>query len=53
MQIQVKFLQNVYFSHTAERSTEQIPTYKQYKYLRPDPTEVEMTQATVNKEMDI
>ena len=34
-------------------STEQIPTYKQYKYLRPDPTEVEMAQATVNKEMDI
>ena len=34
-------------------STEQIPTYKQYKYLRPDPTEAEMAQATVNKEMDI
>ena len=34
-------------------STEQIPTYKQYKYLRHDPTETEMAQATVNKEMDI
>ena len=34
-------------------STEQIPTYKQYKYLRPDPTEAEMAQATVNKEIDI
>ena len=34
-------------------STEQIPTYKQYKYFRPDPTEAEMAQATVNKEMDI
>ena len=34
-------------------STEQIPTYKQYKYLRPDPTEAEMAQASVNKEMDI
>ena len=34
-------------------STEQIPTYKQYKYLRPDPIEAEMAQATVNKEMDI
>ena len=34
-------------------STEQIPTYKQYKYLRPDPTEAEMAQATLNKEMDI
>ena len=34
-------------------STEQIPTYKQYNYLRPDPTEAEMAQATVNKEMDI
>ena len=34
-------------------STEQIPTYKQYKYLRPDPTEAKMAQATVNKEMDI
>ena len=36
-----------------EASTEQIPTYKQYKYLRPDPTEAKMAQATVNKEMDI
>ena len=34
-------------------STEQIATYKQYKYLRPDPIEAEMAQATVNKEMDI
>ena len=34
-------------------ATEQIPTYKQYKYLRPDPTEAEMDQPTVNKEMDI
>ena len=34
-------------------STEQIPTYKQYKYLNPDPTEAEMAQATVNKEMNI
>ena len=34
-------------------STEQIPTYKQYKYLRPNPIETEMAQATVNKEMDI
>ena len=34
-------------------STEEIPTYKQYKYLRPDPMEAEMAQATVNKEMDI
>ena len=34
-------------------STEQIPTYKQYKYLRPHPIEAEMAQATVNKEMDI
>ena len=34
-------------------STEQIHTYKQYKYLRPDPIEAEMAQATVNKEMDI
>ena len=34
-------------------STEQIRTYKQYKYLRPDPTEAKMAQATVNKEMDI
>ena len=33
-------------------STEQIPTYKQYQYLRPDPIEAEMAQATVNKEMD-
>ena len=33
-------------------STEQIPTYKQYKYLRPDSIEAEMAQATVNK-MDI
>ena len=53
MQIQVKFLQNVYFSILLKASTEQIPTYKQYKYLRPDPTEAEMAQATVNKEMDI
>ena len=36
-----------------EASTEQIPTYKQYKYLRLDPTEAEMSQATVNKEVDI
>ena len=34
-------------------STEQIPIYKQYKYLRPDPIEAEMAQATINKEMDI
>ena len=34
-------------------STEQIPTYIQYKYLRPDPIEAEMAQATANKEMDI
>ena len=34
-------------------STEQIPTYKQYEYLRPNPTKAEMAQATVNKEMDI
>ena len=34
-------------------STEQIPTYKQYTYLKPDPTEAEMAQAIVNKEMDI
>ena len=34
-------------------STENIPTYKQYQYLRPDPKEAEMAQATVNKEMDI
>ena len=34
-------------------STEQIPKYKQYKYLRPDPIEADMAQATVNKEMDI
>ena len=34
-------------------STEQIPTCKQYKYLRPDPIEAEMAQATVNKEMNI
>ena len=34
-------------------STEQIPTYKQYKYLRPDLIETERAQATVNKEMDI
>ena len=34
-------------------STEKIPTYKQYKYLRPDPIEAEMAEATVNKEMDI
>ena len=34
-------------------STEQISTYKQYKCLRPDPTEAEMAQATVNEEMDI
>ena len=34
-------------------STEQIPTYKQYKYLRPDPIEAEIAQATVNKEMGI
>ena len=52
MQIEVKFLQNMYFI-TIAASTEQIPTYKQYKYLRPDPTEAEMAQATVNKEMDI
>ena len=34
-------------------STKQIPTYIQYKYLRPDPLEAEMAQVTVNKEMDI
>ena len=34
-------------------STEQIPIYKQYKYLRPDPIEAEIAQATINKEMDI
>ena len=34
-------------------SSEQIPTFKQYEYLRPDPIEAEMAQATVNKEMDI
>ena len=34
-------------------STEQIPIYKQYKYLRPDPIEAEMARATINKEMDI
>ena len=34
-------------------SAEQIPTYKQYKYLRPNPEEAEMAQAAINVEMDI
>ena len=52
MQIEVKFLQNVYFSHIAE-SINRTNTYTQYKYLRPDPIEAEIAQDTVNKEMDI
>ena len=53
MQLEVKFLQNVYFSHIAE-SINRTNTYlQQYKYLRPDPTEAEIAQATVHKEMDL